>query len=609
MKKKFLALGLAAALVISLAGCGAEKRPLDEATDWQQFTVASLSSTDSLGRSFAPVGAFKEEKYVGIFYLTLHNSPEAGIYDISKLEQTEEGRAALWNPEGTPASPINATHYWGEPLFGYYNSEDEWVMRKHIEMLTMAHIDFLFLDATNGFTYDSVWRKLLPILDEYIRDGWDVPQVVFYCNAQSVHSIEHLYDVLYSKKYYPDTWFAPHGKPLLIAAKSDSVYGPGYENNVSQEILDFFEIKNAQWPTDPQVENALPWIDLTYPQVDYDGAVSVSVIQHPNMPVSTSVYFKEDPARYNSNFGRGYSRTDALNNPDRIMEGSNFEEQWEGVGILEQLRAMNSQPELEYIMVTGWNEWCVGKSAGSDAGVQFVDQMNLEFSRDIEPMKGGYGDNYYLQMIRNMRTYTTQSEYVPYNFPVPKSFGLYLSDKYWGEYGLTFKDMKNDTLPRDHIGFSKDVYYTNHTGRNDIVSTRVVNDSENLYFLIETREEIILDRTDVNCMNIWLDTREGGWEGYDFVVNRFIGENGVTSLERAVGDEYSFEKVADVSYAVAANRMVVSIPLSAIGVGQEFSLKFKVADNVTNPSDIMDYYVNGDSAPIGRLNYYYEYVK
>lgn len=110
-------------------------------------------------------------------------------------------------------------------------------------------------------------------------------------------------------------------------------------------------------------------------------------------------------------------------------------------------------------------------------------------------------------------------------------------------------------------------------------------------------------------MNIWLDTREGGWEGYDFVVNRFIGENGVTSLERAVGDEYSFEKVADVSYAVAANRMVVCIPLSAIGVGQEFSLKFKVADNVTNPSDIMDYYVNGDSAPIGRLNYYYEYVK
>ena len=34
----------------------------------------------------------------------------------------------------------------------------------------------------------------------------------------------------------------------------------------------------------------------------------------------------------------------------------------------------------------------------------FVDTVNKEYSRDIEMMKGGYADNYYLQMMRNIRT-------------------------------------------------------------------------------------------------------------------------------------------------------------------------------------------------------------
>lgn len=37
------------------------------------------------------------------------------------------------------------------------------------------------------------------------------------------------------------------------------------------------------------------------------------------------------------------------------------------------------------------------------------------------------------------------------------------------------------------------------------------------------------------------------------------------------------------------------------------AFEFKVADNVTQYTDIMDYYISGDSAPIGRLNYAYGY--
>ena len=35
----------------------------------------------------------------------------------------------------------------------------------------------------------------------------------------------------------------------------------------------------------------------------------------------------------------------------------------------------------------------------------FIDQYNQEYSRDIEPMTGGHTDNYYYQLIDNVRKY------------------------------------------------------------------------------------------------------------------------------------------------------------------------------------------------------------
>lgn len=597
---------------LSLLACdsGKDLAVIDDSTSNQSFTVNNIVATDSLGRNFDAVNEFKNDKYSGIFYFTLLNRTGEGIYDVSKLESTPEGKEKLWDPAGSAESPIGGSHYWGEPLYGYYNSEDEWVMRKHIELLTMANLDFLFLDATNGFTYDSVWRKMMPILAEYIADGWDVPQVVFYCNARTSESMQHLYNELYAKNYYSETWFKPHGKPLIIAAKEDGEYGKGYKNTISQEVQDFFEIKNAQWPTYPKEENALPWIDLQYPQIDYDGAVNISVIQHVNMPISTSVFYENDWAERNKNFGRGYSRDDGENNKDRILEGSNFEEQWDGAKFVEEMRG----EELEYLMITGWNEWTVGKGylGGTDVNkprVQFVDQMNYEFSRDIEMMKGGYGDNYYLQLIRNLRGMTTGKQYKPYSLSLPDKFGLNVSDAAWGKYGMTFSDMKNDCLPRDFVGFSATKHYKDNSGRNDIITSRMLNTKNSLYVLVETADDIVIDYNNTNNMNIMLNTTIGGWEGYDYIVNRFMNQNGTASLERAIGSEYKFEKVCDINYKIVRNRMVVEIPLDKLSINGGFTIEYKVADNVTNQNDIMDYYVTGDSAPIGRLNYKYQYVK
>ena len=47
----------------------------------------------------------------------------------------------------------------------------------------------------------------------------------------------------------------------------------------------------------------------------------------------------------------------------------------------------------------------------------------------------------------------------------------------------------------------------------------------------------------------------------------------------------------------------IAIPKTLLGLNDSFTLKVKVTDHITHPEDIMDYYVSGDSAPIGRLSY------
>ncbi|HEX2971074.1 MAG TPA: hypothetical protein VHP11_02005, partial [Tepidisphaeraceae bacterium] len=78
--------------------------------------------------------------------------------------------------------------------------------------------------------------------------------------------------------------------------------------------------------------------------------------------------------------------------------GRNVAEQWK--------RALEVDPP--FIFITGWNEWIAGrfneKAPFHGSGpVTFVDQFNTEYSRDIEPMKGGHGDNYYYQMVAHIR--------------------------------------------------------------------------------------------------------------------------------------------------------------------------------------------------------------
>ena len=104
------------------------------------YNVNMLVGFDEYGRSLTPVSSRREDKEVGIFYflwLGQHGAPE--IYDISKI-LPEHGKDVLFHTDDRKVSPAGQFHWWSEPLYGYYNSSDEWVIRRHMELLTQAGV-------------------------------------------------------------------------------------------------------------------------------------------------------------------------------------------------------------------------------------------------------------------------------------------------------------------------------------------------------------------------------------------------------------------------------------------------------------------------------------
>ena len=106
---------------------------------------------------------------------------------------------------------------------------------------------------------------------------------------------------------------------------------------------------------------------------------------------------------------------------------------------------------------------------------------------------------------------------------------------------------------------------------------------------------------------IGVGEEEGGFNGFGYLLNRKPGTDGKTSLEKSSGG-YRWQNAGEAEYAVHGNVILYKVPLSALGLNKNNCyIRFKVCDNVTKPDDIMNYYVSGDCAPIGRLAYSYGY--
>lgn len=599
-----------------------------------EFSMASLSATDKFGREITPMGYLKtdRERFVGLFYwmwISNTNYYYHNIFDCTKLMSTEEGAAAFWNIDPSNAayqqlSQIGAFHFTNEPLYGYYNSSDPWVITRHMELFILAGIDFIFLDTSNSLIYDEDIRgsqfegvvkapsyTLLDTMLELYEKGWDVPKVVFLTNTRSGERVEEIRRAFYDSGKYEALWFKPDGvRPMIIATteQNDGASDTWGDVNkfvpISAADQLYFDVKETQWPNKGSKPNGFPWISNRAPQTYHEEskAISVSVAQHGNLGFT-------DMIDRNS---RGYNYKEQKVEENWQL-GQNFENQWDTVFSLEE-----KGTDVTFVNVTGWNEWVGMKFGNLDSKAVMVDNFYGQYTRDIEPDKTLYQDTTLLQLTRNLRKfkYEPAAETYLWKTKTVRAF------EDFEDVPAVYVDFEGDALARDYWSFDvkpTGPYYTDATDRNDILETRVVHDGTNLYFLVTTKEDVTAYESGDNWMNILIkteaSTEDNSFAGYNFAVNRAPDGN-TTSVEKSTGG-WNWESAGAAELLVEGNRMMITVPLSTLGLSADnVKFSFKVSDNVQKPSwfaaedaehDILHYYATGDSAPLGRYSYSYGY--
>lgn len=297
-----------------------------------------------------------------------------------------------------------------------------------------------------------------------------------------------------------------------------------------------------------------------------------------------------------NSYGRSWHDGKKDERPDAVLHGYNLAEQFE--------RALKVDPEL--IFITGWNEWIAGRFAefaGVREPVMFVDQYTEEYSRDIEPMKGGHGDNYYYQMIAAIRRYKGARK-VPPARPA-KTIAIDGDFGDWKDVQPEYRDDRGDTMHRDFVSYEKIGRYSNTSGRNDFVTLKVARDERNVYFYAQTAAPTA-PSSDPNWMMLFIATnaKAPNWEGYNFAINRKVKDANSTVLEECSGG-WEWKPVAEVQMRVKGNEMELAIPRAALKFDAAAPLQFdfKWADNIKPENGAVDFFVNGDVAPNGRFRY------
>ena len=557
-------------------------------------------AVDALGRKlpdYRQVGPPRKNKTVGIFYFTWLNHPTPYLYDNDKIIK-QRGYKKDWYLIG----PMTLMHWWGEPLFGYYRSSDPWVLREHAIMLGDAGVNTLILDNTNGATYFNTQKALFKVFQHMRALGNATPDFLCFTRDGAWNTD---YENIYKSGLAKKLWFYWDGKPLMLvnngAAEQDAARGP----RIPENIRKFFTLRRC-WALD--TPHSQPWFgsgknkwfwNQLYPQ-------RYGWHTNPKTPEETSVGVA---GWANVNIGRDYH--DGRQPPRKDQNpalGRFFSEQWRG--------ARRMDPP--FVFVTGWNEWIAAPwpspvPPNARLGLvghplqrgqpMFIDEFDKEYSRDIEPMKGGFGDDYYYQLVANIRRYKgvhplprVSQGRCPWTGPFSQ----------WAKIGPLFINNTGMAVHRDYSGWGTHVYI-NNTGRNDIVASKFCYDKNNLYFWVRTRKPIT-SWHGWSWMLLFLHIPrplQKAWLGYNYVIDRKVLNNHTAEIERNVNGFYEWKPVGKVHFRVRGDQMQMTVTRKLVGIENRMptDIHFKWADHIQQNGSWTDFYLNGDCAPPFRFYY------
>ena len=579
--------------------------------------------TDGLGRvslTYADVGAPREDKTLAMFYWTWHTKETASKGAVNTTELLKEYpdakndyNHAAWQGKG---------HYcfWNEPIYGFYTTEDPWVLRRQAELLANAGVDTVFTDNTNGgFTWRESYLVLYPTWEEALKSGGvDVPKVSFLlpfgAHDGAISQANVIYHDIYKPGLYKDLWFYWDDKPMLMGIRTAVPDG-----EIGKEIKSFFSWRAGQPEYLVAGTAAKQWGWLsTYPQALYSptGAKGLKKGEVEQMSVGVAVnhnYVTHEITAMNGENVMGRSYTSDY--PDRYEKEGPDASLW-GYQFAEQFNyALEVDPEV--IFVTGWNEWHAWRQpnpwggANSQVNNALVDQFDNEHSRDLEPTKGELKDHYYYQFVNFARQYKGVNPIPEPSFAATIDLGA--GQEQWKDVAPYYEAYANNTGDRKSSGYGN-YKYTETSGRNDLIGAQVARDDEYVYFNVECAEDIT-PYTDSLWMTLYIDSDQSnqGWETFEYVINKSAASADTVVLEKFSGNGYESVKVADCAYTVDGRYMTVKVAKSDLGLSSnDFTINFSWTDNVhdegdysTFSGDIMDFYISGDVAPGARFKYSY----
>ncbi len=623
-------------------------------------------ATDGLGRTMpdcSVVGPVKHDqrRVVGIFYITWHGDDRAGMKkpyaaDVSKvLAADPRARLNARHPLWTEGS-----YHWGEPETGYFLSKDPYVIRHDMSMLADAGVDVLIMDVTNAGCYWDEWEVIFSLMEKMKAEGNRVPQFCFWAfNGPSITVVQSLYERIYRAGKFKDLWFVWDGKPLLLYNGTPGVDAngpvpkhpnPNYDpkaqsdphhphfrdpdfsekfyKDYTKEVKQFFTLRTMWW-------GYYEWAGRRFIGTEdqwsfgYDMGDEHLKRMKPEELLSRHAGRKEEaavtPAQHPSSLtGKSWTREHGepplderdLPLPTYVPWLGKTVAHPEGYGIYFQQRwdeAIQANPQFLYI--NDWNEWMAGKynrEPGSpvpfmrrNSGYSFIDQYNAEFNRTIQPMKGGYTDNYYMQMAENIRRYKGVRPIPVLKARTPMRIDGDFAG--WRQIDVEYRDTVGDTIHRDYPGYGG-LHYKDDSGRNDIVTCKVAVDEDNVYFYAETNAPLT-PHTGNNWMLLLIDADRNhgtGWYGYDYLVNKNIIDDKTTTLMRYEPDAAGGRWVeqARLRYRYAGKCLEIAVPRKQLGMGGDaFTFDFKWADNPADLKDPISLCVSGDTAPNRRFNY------
>ena len=555
-----------------------------------------IAAVDAIGRklpTYEETGPTKENKYVGVFY-TLWTCLANSLSDNTKL--------IAQDPDHPGHGSEAMFHWFTEPETGYATSLDEWVVQRNLRYLSLAGVDYIYLDFTNGGIYEDAFTLLLDTSLAMRAEGNSTPCIVpwvFGSDTGTMEDAGYLYRKFYSQEKYRELWFYVQGKPLILLKRveeniAQNTYPKTYLPVLYNEgFREFFTTRFAWVPSETEYGTypgepvyRWSWCNPLFMHGYKEDAIAYSW--------DTSPEIAEQVTIIGGSYCRiGYGRSGEEGTLDKFREketsglGLYLEDQFEWV--------MENHPEVTYLQISGWNEWIAQYFASEDGGTGFgfVDSYNREFSRDLAPIKNGYGDNYFYQLQSIIRRFKGMDP--------PAG-----SDDGQSEY----RDFAGDTVWRDSTDTTGTIQYIDRTGRNDIVSCKVECGGSNIVFAAVTADEL-KGRGEGNWMLLFIDAdcdESTGFMGYDYLINYEVIDDSRTVLCRYNDDVW--QEIGLVEYTAEGNTLSVTVPRSLIGKAeQEVRFGFHWLDNVTDVYSFSDWCLTGDSAPERRGRYVFETSK